>query len=115
MEILLMLLAGCIVCGLVGSAVASAKGAPTYKGFLWGFIVGPIGWIIAALVLTDSKKAEAEMAVKMEKARALARQQNAPKQQVSVADELAKLAALRDSGALTADEFDLQKRRLLSR
>jgi hypothetical protein len=32
---------------------------------------------------------------------------------VSVADEIAKLAALRDSGALTADEFDAQKAKLL--
>jgi len=31
----------------------------------------------------------------------------------SVADELEKLVRLRDSGALTADEFDRQKRRLL--
>ncbi|WP_243763563.1 SHOCT domain-containing protein [Allobranchiibius sp. CTAmp26] len=33
---------------------------------------------------------------------------------VSVADELTKLAALRDSGVLTSDEFDTQKTRLLS-
>jgi hypothetical protein len=31
-----------------------------------------------------------------------------------VADELSKLAALRDSGALTADEFEAQKAKLLS-
>ena len=31
-----------------------------------------------------------------------------------VADELSKLAALRDSGALTADEFEAQKTKLLS-
>ena len=33
---------------------------------------------------------------------------------VSVADELGKLAALRDSGVLTQEEFDQQKQRLLS-
>jgi hypothetical protein len=32
---------------------------------------------------------------------------------VSVADELAKLVALRDQGVLTPEEFELQKRRLL--
>jgi hypothetical protein len=31
-----------------------------------------------------------------------------------VADELSKLSALRDSGALTADEFEAQKAKLLS-
>lgn len=33
---------------------------------------------------------------------------------VSVADELAKLAAMRDQGILTDDEFQAQKARLLS-
>jgi hypothetical protein len=33
---------------------------------------------------------------------------------LSVADELAKLAALRDQGAISQDEFDAQKRRLLA-
>ncbi|HJU98112.1 MAG TPA: SHOCT domain-containing protein [Jiangellaceae bacterium] len=32
----------------------------------------------------------------------------------SVADELSKLSALRDSGALTAEEFEAQKAKLLS-
>ena len=32
----------------------------------------------------------------------------------STADEIAKLASLRDSGALTAEEFDRQKTRLLA-
>jgi type VI protein secretion system component VasK len=32
----------------------------------------------------------------------------------SVADELSKLSALRDSGALTAEEFEAQKSKLLS-
>jgi hypothetical protein len=32
----------------------------------------------------------------------------------SVADELSKLSALRDAGALTADEFEAQKAKLLS-
>jgi hypothetical protein len=31
-----------------------------------------------------------------------------------VADELAKLAALRDSGVLTGDEFEAQKAKLLA-
>jgi hypothetical protein len=32
---------------------------------------------------------------------------------IAVADELAKLAALRDSGVLSAEEFDAQKAKLL--
>jgi len=38
----------------------------------------------------------------------------APTPTVSVADELAKFAALRDAGAMTQDEFDAQKARLLA-
>jgi hypothetical protein len=50
-----------------------------------------------------------------EAAEALARQPTAPKAtQPSVADELTKLAALRDKGVLTEAEFDAQKKRLLA-
>jgi|HubBroStandDraft_1064217.scaffolds.fasta_scaffold21720_2 hypothetical protein len=46
---------------------------------------------------------------------ALARQPKAPKAyQASVADELAKLAALRKQGVLTDAEFETQKKRLLA-
>jgi len=38
---------------------------------------------------------------------------DAPSKQLGVADEIAKLVALRDSGALTAEEFDRQKAKLL--
>ena len=34
-------------------------------------------------------------------------------QQIGVADELAKLANLRDRGVITDEEFEVQKRKLL--
>lgn len=104
-----------VVGGLIGSVVARAKHAPTQLGFLWGFFLGPLGWIIAALVLKDGRTAKVDLEEKMRRARDLARQQDAPKPRSSVADELAKLAALKNSGALTEDEFAAEKRKLLAR
>ena len=47
MEVLLILIIGCSITGFIGYLIAKGKGRGT-AGFWWGFLLGIIGWIIAA-------------------------------------------------------------------
>ena len=44
--------------GLVGAIIGKSKRSSVNAGFLWGFFLGPIGWIIAALVLREITEAD---------------------------------------------------------
>lgn len=52
------LLVGALLCGLVGAVIAASRGR-AQAGFFSGFLLGPIGWIIAAL-LSPTSAIEAE-------------------------------------------------------
>jgi len=52
------LLLGAVIAGVIGMAIGSSKGK-VGAGFWLGFLLGPIGWIIAAL-LTPSLEVQAE-------------------------------------------------------
>src|ERR1017187_1721147 len=47
--VLLVLVAGCLISGAIGAAIGSNKGRGG-EGFALGLFLGPIGWIIAALL-----------------------------------------------------------------
>lgn len=70
--------AACVISGIIGGAVAQTKKAPIWPGFCWGFVLGPIGWIIAAIVLQPEPPAavvvpkQVSIAEKMLKARTIA-------------------------------------------
>lgn len=49
------LLLGSIISGLIGMAIGSVKGSPG-TGFFLGFLLGPIGWLIIALVPDNRPK-----------------------------------------------------------
>jgi hypothetical protein len=44
-----------LIGGLVGTFVAQAKGRSVGEGFLWGALLGPIGWIIVGLLPADTE------------------------------------------------------------
>ncbi len=109
---------------------ADARGRSWIGFALISFVGSPILAGIILLVTKDLKKAEAEEAEKRatEAQREQERREEHERQlasikvlakapgsgSVSVADELVKLAGLRDAGVLTADEFAAQKAALLA-
>jgi hypothetical protein len=85
-----------IVCGIAAFLIAQNRGAtnaPTW--FLVGLLLGPIGILLAAVGAKGPGPTGGVV--------------------VGAADELAKLADLRDRGIVTPDEFERQKAALLAR
>ncbi len=66
-----------VVCGVIGAAVAQMKQGSLWQGFCWGFVLGPIGWIIVAVAFkpapAPASPNEDDIAAKMYRARELAR------------------------------------------
>lgn len=84
-----------IVCGIAAFLIAQNRGATNAPvWFLVGVLLGPIGILLAAVGAKGSGQAAAV---------------------VGAADELGKLAELRDRGVLTPQEFERQKAALLAR
>lgn len=114
--------------------IAESRGRSGPGFFLLAVVTSPLIGLIVVLVIKDLKLERSEEQRRkldhereLESIRAIAaaaagpaasmapdRQDVPPPAAMRVADELIKLAALRDSGVLTQDEFDVQKRRLLS-
>jgi hypothetical protein len=133
-----------VMWGLLAAAVAglaSTRGRSWFGYFLFSFLFSPILGLIIVLVAKDLVEEEAketqrqrddairesdrkrEHEEKLESLRALAnpmgnyaasRASIAPLA-ASLADELEKLAKLREKGILTTEEFETQKRALLQR
>jgi len=98
MELVVVLL----VIAIIPAMIAASKG----RNFLLWYIYGVALWIIALVhsVLLKSKAQE------IIEAKAL-REAVAPSH--SAADEIERFAKLKDSGALTEEEFQAKKRQLL--
>ena len=43
------LLLGAVVCAVIGIFIGQSRGRWAIEGALWGFFLGPIGWLIMAL------------------------------------------------------------------
>ena len=120
--------------------MASSRGRSWFGFFLLSFLLSPLLGLIVVLVMKNvTQEVERELQVRREEAsRELDRKREHEKQieslraltsasvksnstnqsnvspAVSIADELAKLAELRDKGVLTSDEFEKQKRAILN-
>ncbi|WP_050577335.1 SHOCT domain-containing protein [Pseudomonas cremoricolorata] len=103
--------------------LANSKGRSFWGFTLLSVITSPLLGLIIVLIVSDLNKEsarEAHLAAEnerhLESIKAIARSTGttAPAQEhVSVADELEKLAALKERGVLTDEEFSVQKKQLL--
>jgi hypothetical protein len=86
-----------LICGVAAYAIAKDRGATNQlTWFLVGVVFGPLG-VIAAFTIQRKGPEPGQYAQPV----------------IGVADELTKLAALRDAGAITEDEFQRQRSILL--
>ena len=98
--------------GRTGSAVAQLVLAILGWTTVWMLGFGllfliPLGvWVLIDVFLLGGIISQYNAAL-------MARLNAAPRQDLSSADDLAKFAALRDSGAISGDEYEAQKRRIL--
>jgi hypothetical protein len=104
------------VSGCIGWAIGVGKGEGV-AGFFLGLLLGPIGWLVAAL-LTATPKVEAERLMLVAEATAAlsGTAVHPPYPPVVATDRLAqleRLQLLRQQGALTEEEFLREKTRVL--
>ena len=108
-------------------ALASSRGRIGGGYFLLSFFTSPLLAVIVVMVIKDINEEnknnfrsahEHEMHLESIKAIARSNSSNNPSNDagkpLSVADELSKLAALKEKGLLTEEEFSSQKQRLLA-
>jgi hypothetical protein len=102
---------------IIPAAIANSKGRSGAGWFLLAVLISPlIAGILAAVV--SNKKTEASAA----QAEAVAAQRHAEVvaastglKEIHAVTAIERLAALRDSGALTAEEFESKKAEMLAR
>lgn len=95
-----------IACGLINVAIAQSRQAGALANwFIFGVLLGPLGVLYALMSAKPKPDAHGPAAASPPVA--------APSRGISVADELAKLVALREAGELTAAEFARQRLSLL--
>lgn len=79
----------CFVMGFIGYIVGKDRTMGGKTGYVWGFVLSIIGLLF---VIASEKKKSTPL---------------------SIADELSKLAVLKENGYISEDEFAIQKSKLL--
>lgn len=116
MEVLLI----CLVIGLIPAFIASSKGRSFFLWYIYGVALFIIAFIHSLVIKSAADKARDAML--LQSAQQIARNTmntatspgSISGASTSVADELEKLATLKDRGILTEDEFIAKKRALLA-
>ena len=93
--------------GSLCKVIAGNKGLRQRNAYWLGFLL----WFIGLIVVIASSP---EQSHSVEQPARVAAQRLAPATAMSVADEIEKLARLRDAGDLTPEQYEAQRARLLS-
>lgn len=96
------------ILGLLPAFIASSKGRSFGLWWFYGAMIFIVA-IIHAMVLKD----ESETSQQYQPSSTSPLRERLTGTHGSIADEIGKLAALRDQGAISEDEFAVQKRRLI--
>jgi hypothetical protein len=105
-----------LVLALVVAAVADVRGRSAFGFFMLSVLLSPLIGLVVLLAgrnLAQEQRDEAKRQAQQQHELTLLRGHGAPT--ASRADELEKLISLKERGALTDEEFQAEKARLLSR
>lgn len=107
-----------LILAIAVGALANSRGRSGVGFFLLSAILSPLLGLIVVLVMSDltavekkDRERQAEHEKHLESIKAIAQPRGGGTS--SLADELSKLAELKERGVLTAPEFEAQKRALL--
>lgn len=96
-----------IFCVIVG-AIATSKERNFIGWTLLAFLISPF---IAGIIVLVLPKLKSNFEYKMEVQKMI---DSGNKNKINISDEIQKLFTLKETGAITPDEFELQKKKLLS-
>jgi hypothetical protein len=102
----------CLVGGILGAVIAQSKNRKTWQGALLGVLLGLIGVLIVALLPKLPERSSVGRA-SGDPIGPVRQPAAVPDTGPSVSDAILQLAALRDDGVISPEEFESKKNELL--